>query len=118
MDQVYPEIEAASVIAFVSPLYFYSWSSQIKPVWDRLLPYYMPGALRTTASKKTILLAAAGDKDDEAFEGMRASFKLAANFLGWEVLGEICAPDIYSRGDMVAKGTKWLEEGHKMGASL
>ena len=56
MDQVYPEIEDASVIAFVSPLYFYSWSSQIKPVWDRLLPYYMPGALRTTPSKKTILL--------------------------------------------------------------
>lgn len=118
MDQVYPEIEDASVIVFVSPLYFYSWSSQIKPVWDRLLPYYMPGALRTTASKKTILLAAAGDKEDEAFEGMRASFKLAANFLGWEVLGEICAPDIYSRGDMEEKGTKWIEEGHKLGASL
>lgn len=56
MDQVYPEIEDASVIAFVSPLYFYSWSSQIKPVWDRLLPYYMPGALRTTPSKRRYCL--------------------------------------------------------------
>lgn len=118
MDQVYPEIEDASLIAFVSPLYFYSWSSQIKPVWDRLLPYYMPGALRTTPSKKTILLAAAGDKEDLAFEGMRASFKLATNFLGWEVLGEIYAPDIYSRGDMETKGASWINKAKELGLSL
>ena len=74
MDQVYPEIEEASVIAFVSPLYFYSWSSQIKSVWDRLLPYYMPGALRTTPSKKAILIAAGGDTEEKVFDGMRASF--------------------------------------------
>lgn len=118
MDQVYPEIEDASVIAFVSPLYFYSWSSQIKPVWDRLIPYYMPGALRTTPSKKAILLAAAGDKEDFAFDGLRASFKLTANFLGWKILGEVCAPDLYFKGDIETKGTKWIEEAKKLGLSL
>lgn len=41
MDKVYADIEAASAVAFVSPLYFYSWTTQIKPVWDRLLPYGM-----------------------------------------------------------------------------
>ena len=118
MDQVYPEIEEASVIAFVSPLYFYSWTSQIKPVWDRLLPYYMPGALRTTPSKKAILLAAAGDKEESVFDGMRASFKLATNFLGWEVLGEICAPDIYSRGDIEAKGVSYIKMAQDLGLTL
>ena len=44
MDKVYPDIEAGTVIAFVSPLYFYSWSSQIKPVWDRLLPILYAGS--------------------------------------------------------------------------
>ncbi|MCE5202238.1 MAG: flavodoxin family protein [Synergistaceae bacterium] len=118
MDKVYADIEAASVIAFVSPLYFYSWSSQIKPVWDRLLPYYMPGALRTTPAKKVILLAAAGDKDEGVFEGMTAAFKNATNFLGWKVLGQICALDIYARGDMETKGQKWLEKAKELGRSL
>jgi multimeric flavodoxin WrbA len=106
------------VITFVSPLYFYSWSSQIKPVWDRLLPYYMPGAIRTTPSKKAILIAAGGDKEEKVFDGMRASFKLATNFLGWEVLGEICAPDIYSRGDIEAKGAKWINKAKELGSSI
>jgi multimeric flavodoxin WrbA len=78
MDQVYPEIEDASVIAFVSPLYFYSWTSQIKPVWDRLLPYYMPGALVQLLPKKQYSGAPAIRK--RCFDGMRASFKLAIIF--------------------------------------
>jgi len=118
MDKVYPEIEAASVVAFVSPLYFYSWSSQIKPAWDRLIPYYMPGALRTVPAKKAILLAAAGDSNASAFDGMTASFKHSTEFLGWEVLGQICVNDVYVRGDMETKGKKWLEEAKALGRSL
>lgn len=118
MDLVYPDIEAASVIAFVSPLYFYSWSSQIKPVWDRMLPYYMPGALRTTPAKKAILLSAAGDTEESVFEGMTASFINATGFLGWKILGQICAPDIYKKGDMETKGTKWLEKAKELGKTL
>lgn len=118
MGQVYPDLEAASVVVFVSPLYFYSWTTQIKPVWDRLLPYYMPNAPRNVADKKTILLAAAGDAEEECFEGMKASFKLATHFLGWEVLGEICAVDIYTKGDMQAKGEKYLQRAKELGRSL
>lgn len=118
MDQVYPDIEAASVVAFVSPLYFYSWSTQIKPVWDRLLPYYMPGALRTTPAKKAVLLAACGDKEDVKFSGMRESFNLASDFLGWEVLGEVCACDIYYKGDIEEKGALWLQRAKELGLSL
>jgi multimeric flavodoxin WrbA len=118
MDKVYPDIEAGTVIAFVSPLYFYSWSSQIKPVWDRLLPYYMPGALRTTPDKKTILLATAGDNEESAFEGMRASFRLATNYLGWGIAGEICAPGIYTKDDMATKGAEWLKMAKELGEKL
>ena len=118
MDQVYPDIEAADVVAFVSPLYFYSWSAQIKPVWDRLLPYYMPGALRTIPAKKAILLATAGDKEEIAFEGMTASFKHATNFLGWKIAGEICATDIYTKDEMEKKGAKWLEMAKELGKKL
>lgn len=118
MDMVYPDIEAADVIAFVSPLYFYSWSTQIKPVWDRLLPYYMPGALRTTPHKRAVLLAACGDEEPEMLDGISVAYRNAIRFLGWKSDGEVLAPAIYAKGDMEAKGQKYLEEAKKLGASL
>ena len=118
MDKVYGDIEAASVIVFASPLYYYSWSAQIKPVWDRTLPYYMPGAARTITGKKVILLAAAGDEDESKFEGITASFKNASEFMGFEILGTVCAPGMYAKGDIEAKGEKYLNAAKELGANL
>jgi len=118
MDMVYPDIEAADVVVFVSPLYFYSWSTQIKPVWDRLLPFYMPGAKRTLPHKRTALLAACGDEEEEMLEGITISFKNASRFLGWKSVGQVLAPAIYKRGDIQEKGKKYLEAAKKLGESL
>ena len=118
MDMVYPDIEAADVVVFVSPLYFYSWSTQIKPVWDRLLPFYMPGAKRTLPHKRTALLAACGDEEEEMLEGITISFKNASRFLGWKSVGQVLAPAIYKRGDIQEKGQKYLEAAKKLGESL
>ncbi len=118
MDKVYADIEAASVIAFASPLYYYSWSAQIKPVWDRSLPFYMPGAARTITGKKAILLAAAGDKAESKFEGMTASFKNSAEFMGFEIAGIVCAPGMYVKGDIESKGESYLAEAEALGSRL
>lgn len=117
-DKVYPDIEAADVVAFVSPLYFYSWCTQIKPVWDRFIPFYAENAPRNVNGKKTILLAAAGDAEMSKFDGMTASFRNATSYLGWEVLGEICAPAIYSKGEMETNGEDYLKQAKELGKSL
>ena len=39
MEKIFPEIEQADMIVFASPLYFFSWPTQIKSVIDRLYPY-------------------------------------------------------------------------------
>ncbi len=117
-DKVYPEIEAASVVVFVSPLYFYSWCTQIKPVWDRFIPFYAADAPRNVKGKKTILLAACGDAEEEKFEGMTASFKYATAYLGWKVLGQICVPGIFSKGEMETKGTDYLKKAKELGKTL
>lgn len=118
MCKVYGDIEAASVVAFATPLYYYSWPAQIKPVLDRLLPYAMANAEHKIDGKNAILLAACGDKDGAAFEGLKASFRLAMNFLKWEIAGEICVPDVYVKGDMALKGTKFIEEAKRLGENL
>jgi multimeric flavodoxin WrbA len=50
MDQVYPEIEEASVIAFVSPLYFYSDSRS--SIVGQIRPTICPELYAQTPSKK------------------------------------------------------------------
>lgn len=118
MDRVYADIEAADAVAFVSPVYYYSWSAQIKPIWDRMLPFSSPSAPRSIKGKKAVLLSVAGDASAEAFEGVTASFRQAAAHLGWEIAGQICADDIYVRGDMETKGAALLEQASLLGASL
>lgn len=117
MEQVYAELIPASVVAFASPLYFYSWSSQIKPVWDRLLPFYTPKSPHDFRGKGTILLSAAGDSDPSAFDGLKLSFKHSTNYLGWRILGEICATDVYPAGEIKEKGD-WLERAKTLGSCL
>lgn len=118
MDRVYSDIEDASVIAFVSPLYFYSWSAQIKPVWDRLLPYGADDAPRSLKDKKALLLVTAGDADENCFDGLKASFGHAVGYMNWQVAGMVCAPGIYGKGEMEAKGIEYLRLAGELGGSL
>ena len=117
MEQIYSELIPASVVAFASPLYFYSWSSQIKPVWDRLIPFYSPKSPHDFKGKGAVLLSAAGDADASAFDGLKLSFKHSTNYLGWRILGEICANDVYPAGEIKGKGD-WLEKAKALGSSL
>jgi multimeric flavodoxin WrbA len=118
MDKIYKDIEAADVLVFVSPLYYFSWSAQIKPVWDRLLPYIMPDAPRKVKGKKAVLLAAAGDTKMESFESLKLSYQISAKAMGWENAGEVYALGIYAMGDMETAGGKYLKEARSLAASL
>lgn len=118
MDKVYEDLEAADVIAFVSPLYYFSWSAQIKPVFDRLLPFGAKDAPRTLNDKKAVLIATAGDDEAEVFDGLRATYRLTVGYLGWENIGEVCAHGIYTRGEMAEKGAAWLSAAKELGGKL
>lgn len=118
MGKLYEDIEAASVVALVSPLYYYTWSAQIKPVIDRMQPYNAEGAPRGVKGKRVLLLSASGDEEAEVFDGLLAAYRRTIDFLKWENAGEICAPGIYKMGEMEEKGQRWLEEARALGERL
>jgi multimeric flavodoxin WrbA len=118
MDKIYADLEAADVIVFATPLYYFSWSTQIKPIWDRLLPYGMPGAKCSVKGKKAVLLSAAGDSDMKSCEGLKASYHLGCSFMKWENAGEVYGLGIYTKGEMEEKGQKYLKEARDLAASL
>lgn len=118
MSEVYAVLDDADVIVFATPLYFFSWSTHIKPVWDRLLPYYMPNSKVDMKGRRSVLLATAGDETPECFDGLRRSFQLACNYCGWEIAGEVCAYGVYGAGEIVEKGSAWLERATEVGRNL
>ncbi len=118
MGEVYGAIADADVVVFASPLYFYSWSTQIKPVWDRLLPFYGENSEIDLRGKKTVLVTAAGDDDAACFGGLRESFRLGCGYTKWEIAGEIYAPGMYPKDAVATGGRKYIEEAYELGKRL
>ena len=117
MKEVYAALDDADVIVFATPLYFYSWSAQIKVVWDRLLPYFHENSKVSIKGRKVVLLATAGDTEESCFDGLKKSFELASGYCGWEIAGTLCVPDVYPVGAIDAKADA-LKKAEELGKSL
>jgi multimeric flavodoxin WrbA len=117
MKDIYAAIDDAEVITFVSPLYFYSWSAQIKSVWDRLLPYFSPKSKNDVRGRRAVLISAAADNDASCFDGLKKSFELACNFAGWKIAGEILIHGLHEAG-AASKKQEYLETSFETGRNL
>ncbi len=116
MSQLYESIDNADVVVFATPLYWYSWSAQIKAVWDRMLPYVSDKAKTTVKGKQSVLLVTAGDEREDVFDAVLESFDRSASLLGLKLAGKICAHNVYDIGD-IEEGN-WLDQAKELGASV
>lgn len=117
MALVYEKLEWADIFVFATPLYFFTWSTQIKPIWDRMLPYFGAEPLKRLVDKKAILLATAGDTEPSCFDGLKATFRHSCGYAGWPILGEICATGVYGKGDIVTS-SDWIQLAENLGRNL
>jgi len=117
MKEVYAAIDKSEVIAFVTPLYFYSWSTQIKPAWDRLLPYFSASSKVDVKGRRTILIATAGEEDASCFDGLKKSFELSCNYAKWNIAGELLAAGVYELGEAAGK-EELLKQAFELGKNL
>jgi multimeric flavodoxin WrbA len=117
MSSIYDAIDASDLIVFATPLYWYSWSAQIKPVWDRLVPYNAGDAPRNMKGKQAVLIAAGADGTPDIFEGLLPSFRKASGLLGLEIAGEHVFPGLFARTDAAGK-EELLQELRDAGKKL
>ncbi|MDR3077129.1 MAG: flavodoxin family protein [Synergistaceae bacterium] len=117
MKDIYAEIDNSDAIIFVTPLYFYSWSSQIKPVWDRMLPYFSQNSKTDVKGRLAALIATAGDDNASCFDGLKKSFELACGYAKWKVAGERLAHGLYESG-AAQKDEKLLERAFELGKNI
>ena len=113
MDKLNPELLAADYIVFVSPLYYFGLSSQLKTVIDR---FYANNSKLMGSGKKAILMAAAADSDDWAMRALAEHYKTILKYLNWDDGGTLLAFGCGSRDDI--KKTDYPAQAYQMGKNL
>lgn len=110
---VRPHLLKADMVVFVTPMYYFGFSAQIKSVIDRF--YAINGRIKG-APKKTAFLMAYANMADQDAEAMRVHYQTLADYLGWEDMGSVIAPGVWTAGSI--RNTKYGEEAYRLGKSL
>jgi multimeric flavodoxin WrbA len=98
MQEIYKRIDAADILVFGTPIYWFTPTAKMKAFLDRLVPYY--GMNKLTNKKMVILLpAGVGEKDCDLTTEM---FKRMARSLKLDFVGVVTA-EAYEIGDVGKK---------------
>ena len=116
MDSVYPLLRQADVLVFATPLHFYTWSTPVKTLTDRLF-CLDPHFKRNLKGKISVLLATAADDRPAAFAGLKATYRLVADYMGWKRLGEVLVGSLEAEDD-VSRAGRALAKADALGARL
>ena len=110
MAEIYNLLEQADLVAFASPIYWFSITAQLKCVIDRL---YAKGSVGFHFNQVVLLLDSASEG---VYEAAVAQYKAMNEYLGWKDRGTITI------SGMTGKGSMWdsdrLEEVCRLGKSL
>jgi len=90
----------ADVIVFVSPVYWFSFTSQIKLAIDKLYPYIARKTPKPLKIKKCYLLTSAHDNTIEVFNGTVTSYLQIAKYMKWRDAGQVLVSGVNAVGDI------------------
>ncbi len=117
MEQIYSSITRADILIFVSPPYWFFWSTQIKRVIDRLYLYTSGKALSLLAGKNAVLVCCGADSEQKIFKGLLSSFRHMCNHIGLRISGEFCETGLDDRNEVLRRRDiieKMKKEGYKI----
>lgn len=78
MEQIREDILAADMLVFVTPLYYYGMSAQLKILVDRFCAF---NSSLTAGRKKSALIAAAWNSDSWIFDALEAHYNTLVRYL-------------------------------------
>lgn len=113
MDRLNPELLSSDAVAFVTPLYYFGMSAQLKAVLDRF--YASNGALREKP-KKAVLLAACADEEARVIQALVSHYETALDYLRWRDCGTVLALGCGDRADIEA--TRYPADAYALGKNL
>lgn len=110
-NDLVPLLEKADAIVIVTPLYWYSFPSELKAAIDKLYSFII-GA-KTLNIKESMLLVCGETSDESDFEGIIKSYERIAAVEGWENGGHLIVTGVNAKGDILSKNV--LEQIEQIG---
>ncbi len=111
-DELAPLLEAADVIVFSTPLYWFGFTAQIKSAIDRMYAYIGKSCKRPLKIKESLLLVCGADDEMKIFDGIIATYKEIAHYMKWEDKGVLAVPKVNEKGDIGATDALVKAEGY------
>ncbi|MDR2917507.1 MAG: flavodoxin family protein [Tannerella sp.] len=107
-----PALESAELVAFITPLYWFTFPTQIKAAIDKMYALGIGG--RNLKGKETMLLVCAETDDMTDFDGIVRSYELTNRYLKWADKGILLVPEVNNAGDIL--NTDALIKAEQMGS--
>lgn len=115
-DELAPLLEAADVIVFSTPLYWFNFSTQIKAAIDKMYAYVGENCKRPLKIKESLLLVCGADEGMNVFDGIIATYREIAHYMKWKDKGVLAVPKVNEKGAIEA--TDALMKAEELGKSL
>jgi multimeric flavodoxin WrbA len=113
-NELAPLLEKADLIVFATPLYWFSFSSQIKAAIDKLYAFIIRE--KPWHIKECVLLVCGESNDGDAFNGIIKSYELIADYNNWVDAGRIIVPGVSEKGAIL--NTNALQETYKLACNI
>ena len=104
MGLIYPAYREADIVVLASPMYYWSFSGQLKTAFDRLF-----------AVAECFIMAAEGNSADN-WKPVLDYYHALLGFLGWQDRGQVLAGGVFEAGAVA--GQPVLDQAFRFGASL
>ena len=112
-SELRPQLVAADMVVFATPMYYFGMPAQMKRVIDRF--YAINGQIKDHYKKAAYLMTYADTARKEA-EPMLVHYHMLMEYLGWESVGEVVAPGVWTAGSI--RNTGYGEKAYQLGKSL
>ena len=113
MTELREKILNTDMMVFVTPLYYFGFSAQLKTVIDRF--YSFNGKL-TQRGLKTALIVAAWDSNDWTMKDIKAHYETLSNYLNFKDVGQMLGTGC-GMPSMTAR-TEFPKKAYELGKSL
>lgn len=112
MAEIYPKLEAADIIVFGTPIYWYGPTAKMKLLVDRQRPFIASRKLEG----KTGMLVVPSEEGSDCCGPLLEMFRMSFEYLGMKT-GESILARAYERGE-IRQSPGELERAYELGASL
>jgi len=112
MQEIYPKMQAADLIIFGTPLYWFGPTGKMKLIMDRMRPFAANGKLK---GKRGVVVVPSGG-ETKFCKPLIEMFRLTFDYLGIEFAGKVLA-QAFDKGE-IRQNQEALKKAHEFGISL